>query len=136
VRAVELAGARDPDGYRRLLADLERKHQEAFADLVPVAITGEVGDAIDKDLADIRDVLHATTLLRRHSRETLDLVTGYGEIWSARILAAYLASRGSAAVWIDAREILTARWKDASPEIDWTSSRARLERWSAAHTDV
>jgi aspartokinase/homoserine dehydrogenase 1 len=136
VRAVELAGARDPDGYGRLLADLERKHRDAFVDLVPPAVAGELGDAIDKDLAEIRDVLHATTLLRRHSRETLDLVTGYGEIWSARMLAAYLASRGSPAVWIDAREILIAAWKDATPEIDWMSSRARLERWTAAHADA
>ena len=51
VRAVELAGARDSDGYGRLLADLERKHREAFVDLVPPAVAGELGDAIDKDLA-------------------------------------------------------------------------------------
>jgi aspartokinase/homoserine dehydrogenase 1 len=133
VRAVELAGAGDPDGYRRLLVDLERKHRDAFADLVQPAVARELGDAIDKDLADIRDVLHAATLLHRHSRETLDLVSGYGEIWSARLLAAHLATRGHPAVWVDAREILTASWQDATPEIDWTSSRQRLERWSAMH---
>jgi aspartokinase/homoserine dehydrogenase 1 len=136
VRAVELAGARDPDGYRRLLVDLERKHRDAFADLVPPAMARELENAIDKDLADIRDVLHATTLLRRHSRETLDLVSGYGEIWSARMLAAHLVARGHPTVWIDAREILTAFWQDATPEIDWPSSRQRLERWSAMHPDA
>jgi bifunctional aspartokinase / homoserine dehydrogenase 1 len=136
VRAVELAGARDADGYGRRLADLERKHRDAFADLLPPNVARELGEALDKDLAEIRDVLHATTLLRRHSRETLDLVTGYGEIWSARMLSAYLASRGCAAVWIDAREILTASWKDATPEIDWASSRARLERWRAARANA
>ncbi|HEX8941943.1 MAG TPA: bifunctional aspartate kinase/homoserine dehydrogenase I [Gemmatimonadaceae bacterium] len=136
VRAVELAGARDSNGYRRLLDDLEGKHQAALGDLVPPAVARELGDAIDKDLADIRDVLHATTLLRRSSRETLDLVTGYGELWSARMLAAHLVARGTPATWIDARDILTAEWRDASPAIDWCLSRERLERWSAAHADA
>ena len=72
VRAVELASARDPDGYRGLLADLERKHREAFAELVPSSAARELGDAIDKDLAEIRDVLHATTLLRRLPQPTGD----------------------------------------------------------------
>jgi aspartokinase/homoserine dehydrogenase 1 len=136
VRAVELASAREPEGYRGVLADLERKHRDAFADLVPPAAARELGDAIGKDLADIRDVLHATTLLRRHSRETLDLVTGYGELWSARMVAAHLVTHGHPACWIDARDVLTAVWNDATPEIDWSSSRQRLERWSAANPDA
>jgi bifunctional aspartokinase / homoserine dehydrogenase 1 len=136
VRAVELAGARDAGGYRQLLDDLECKHRDAIADLVAPSIARELGDAMTKDLSEIRDVLHATTLLRRHSRETLDLVSGYGEVWSARMLAAHLASLSSAAIWIDARGVLTASWKDETPEIDWPSSRQRLERWSAAHPDA
>jgi aspartokinase/homoserine dehydrogenase 1 len=136
VRAVELAGARDTDGYRGVLEDVELKHRGAIADLVPPAAVRELDEAITKDLSDIRDVLHATTLLRRHSRETLDLVTGYGEVWSARMLAAHLVSRGNGALWIDAREVLTARWNDETCEIDWGSSRDRLERWTVAHPDA
>ncbi|HMA24530.1 MAG TPA: bifunctional aspartate kinase/homoserine dehydrogenase I [Gemmatimonadaceae bacterium] len=135
-RAVELAGAGDSEGYRQLLRDLDRKHRDALADLVPSAVAVELSSAIDKDLADIRDVLRATTLLRRHSRETLDLVTGYGEIWSARMLAAHLVARGTPSIWIHAREILTAAWQGATPEVDWTSSRQRLEHWSAVHPDA
>jgi aspartokinase/homoserine dehydrogenase 1 len=136
VRAVELAGARDTDGYRRLLEELERKHRDAISDLVLAAAARELTDAIERDLADIRDVLHATTLLRRHSRETLDLVTGYGEIWSARMLAAHLIAGGHPAAWVDARDILVAAWHDATPEIDWTSSRRRLDEWLTAHPNA
>ena len=136
VRAVELAGARDSDGYRRLLADLERKHLEALADLVPPPMAREIADAIDKDLSDIRDVLHATTLLRRHSRESLDLVSGYGELWSARMLAAHLNTRGTSSAWLDAREVLTATWQDAAPVIDWGASRTRLDHWSVLHPNA
>ena len=136
VRAVELAGARDAAGYRRLLDDLERKHRETLVALVPAAAAREVGESIDKDLADIRDVLHATTLLRRPSRETLDLVSGYGEIWSARMLAAHLIARGTPAEWLDSRDVLTVVWRAGAPEIDWTSSRARLEHWHATHPDA
>src|SRR6185503_13562092 len=114
IRAVELAGARDADGYSRVLAELREKHQRA--------------------LAAITDVLHATTLLRRSSRETLDLVAGYGEIWSAQLLHALLVTNGTPCAWINARDVLVAEWDDANVQIDWTASRVRLdERFSASN---
>ena len=50
--------------------------------------------AIERDLGDIADVLRAAALLRRYSRETLDLVSGYGEVWSAQVLAALMRTSG------------------------------------------
>ena len=76
-------------------------------------------------------MLHATTLLRRYSRETLDLVSGYGEIWSSRLLHAFLAATGARSARIDARDVLVAEWRDATLEIDWSASRARLDAWLA-----
>ena len=134
IRAVELAGARDADGYSRVLAELREKHQRALADLVPRRTAAEVDAVIERDLAAITDVLHATTLLRRSSRETLDLVAGYGEIWSAQLLHALLVTNGTPCAWINARDVLVAEWDDANVQIDWTASRVRLdERFSASN---
>ena len=134
IRAVELAGARDADGYSRVLAELREKHQRALADLVPARTAAEVDAVIERDLAAITDVLHATTLLRRSSRETLDLVAGYGEIWSAQLLHALLVTNGTPCAWINARDVLVAEWDDANVQIDWTASRVRLdERFSASN---
>src|SRR5215831_15342846 len=76
IRAVELAGARDATGYARVLADLRERHRAALLELVPPRVAAEIDVVIERDLADIADVLRATTLLRRSSRETVDLVAG------------------------------------------------------------
>ncbi|HEV8216461.1 MAG TPA: aspartate kinase, partial [Gemmatimonadaceae bacterium] len=129
IRAVELAGARDADGYSRVLAELREKHHRALADLVPARTAAEIDTAIERDLAAITDVLHATTLLRRSSRETLDLVAGYGEIWSAQLLHALLVTNGTPCAWINARDVLVAEWRDATVEIDLSASRAQFDEW-------
>ena len=51
-------------------------------------------EALDRDCGDIADVLRAVSLLGRASPETYSLVAGYGEIWSARLLAACLRRAG------------------------------------------
>ncbi|HEV8446592.1 MAG TPA: bifunctional aspartate kinase/homoserine dehydrogenase I [Gemmatimonadaceae bacterium] len=127
IRAVELAGVGDTAGYTRALAELRDKHRRALLELVPAHSAADIDFAIERDLADIADLLRATTLLRRSSRETLDLVAGYGEIWSAQVLHALLAAKGAPSAWINARDVLVAEWRDANVEIDWSASRGRLD---------
>lgn len=127
VRIVELAGAGDP-GYRLILDDVRARHAATIAELVPARAAADLDAALDADLANLRDVLHATTLLHRSSRETLDLVSGNGEIWSARMLAAHLESRGHPAAFLDARDVLTVSWSGPNVEVDWDVSRERVGR--------
>src|SRR5690606_31388130 len=86
-------------------------------------------ERFDRDLTDIADVLHATWLLRSHSRSVVELVSGYGEVWSAQILAGHLLARGEPVTWMDAREVLVSEWGPAGPTIHWEASRARLAAW-------
>lgn len=133
IRAVELAGRRDP-GYATVLDDVRRKHLDAIDSLVPAPGATSLRDAINHDLADIRDVLHATTLLRRHSRATLDLVAGYGEVWSAQLLAAHMAARGDDARWLNARDVLVATWQHGAPVVAWDTSKERVLAWLARNS--
>ncbi|MEJ2258398.1 MAG: hypothetical protein P8X98_15675 [Woeseiaceae bacterium] len=55
--------------------------------LVPVL------DAWSKDSEDVRDVLKAIALVKSAPQRSRDVVAGYGEIWSARLLAAYLGQQ-------------------------------------------
>ena len=129
VRAVELAGERDVAGYEQTLAELGEKHRRTLVDLAPGRLAAEVGDVIDRDRADIADLLRATTLLRRSSRETLDLVSGYGELWASQLLHALFNATGAPSATIDARDVLIAEWRDATLEIDWSASRAKFQAW-------
>ena len=37
---------------------------------------------------------------------TMELVTGYGEVWSAMTMHAYLESQNVPSAWLDARDVL------------------------------
>jgi len=134
LRAVELAGS-EGAAYAPTLDDLGRRHLDIVEALVSRDSTERIGAAIARDLAEIGDVLHASTLLHRSSREVFDLVSGYGEIWSAQILAGHLLSRGLPARWLNARDVLVVAWDGAIPHVDWRASRERLDAWLAAHDD-
>jgi bifunctional aspartokinase / homoserine dehydrogenase 1 len=128
VQAVELAARRDAD-YREQLELLRARHQEAISELVPPETAQELMERFERDFTDLVDVLHATWLLRSHSRRAMDLVSGYGEIWSAQMLAAHLQAGGAPAAWMDAREVLVVRWSASGPEVDWSASAERLAAW-------
>ena len=98
--------------------------------LCPSRSRSGLREALERDFADIRDVLHATTLLKRHSRDTLELVSGYGEIWSAQILTAHLAERHVSADWLNARDVLIVEPRVAAPSVAWAdvaSAHRRVE---------
>jgi bifunctional aspartokinase / homoserine dehydrogenase 1 len=131
MRAVELAGGRDGE-YRSLLDELKRKHRDAVSELVPLEEGKRLIERIEADLVDVGDVLHAAWLMRSASRGVRELVSGYGEVWSAQILCAHLRARGDAAAWLDAREVLVATPTESAAEVAWEPTRERLDGWLTA----
>ncbi|HEX8904162.1 MAG TPA: aspartate kinase, partial [Longimicrobiaceae bacterium] len=132
VRAVELAGARDA-AYEREIAALRERHHQAAAELLPGDAAAEVRQAMERELADVHDVLRAAWILRHSPRGGADMVAGMGEVWAARLLAAYLASRGAGGAWLDAREVLVAEPRGGTARVEWAASRERLRAWAEAH---
>src|SRR4029077_11663359 len=106
IEAARLAASRD-ERHVEVLETVRERHRTTISELLPGTIGAEVMAAIKRDLADISDVLRAASLLRGSSRDTIELVSGYGEVWSAQILAALLSSLGHDAGWLDARDVLT-----------------------------
>ena len=86
-------------------------------------------DAWGKDADDVRDVLRAIALVKSAPQRSRDVVAGYGEIWSARLLAAYLESRSPdrGGTWVDARKIITVDQTELGPIVLWEPSRERFE---------
>jgi bifunctional aspartokinase / homoserine dehydrogenase 1 len=135
VRAVELARLRDP-GHEAALGALYQRHRETITGLLDGDARDPLVAALDREVADIADVLRVCWLLRSASRGALELVSGFGEVWSARLLAASLAKDGTDAAWLDARDVVVvAEPGDGPAVIDWAATRARLDGWLAAlHT--
>ncbi len=110
--------------YRSTVQALISKDQAA-ADLLT---------AFDGDLADIRDVLQAVTLLRSAADRSRDLIAGFGELWSSRLLAALLRQlapeRGFEGdiEWLDARQLIVVEHSELGPNVLWDRSAENASR--------
>jgi len=131
VRTVALAGARDA-AYRQELAALNERHLQTAAELLDGPALAAVREALERDFADVADVLRAAWIVRHSPRGAADMVAGLGEVWSARLLAALLASRGADGAWLDARDVLVAEPGEAAARIDWPASYERVRAWTQA----
>jgi aspartokinase/homoserine dehydrogenase 1 len=109
-----------------------RTRHVAIADaLIKGASRDEYVTQLDQDLRDIAGILQTVALIRSASQIVRDLISGYGEIWSTRLFARYLKSRGTRAgkvEWIDARDIVSVDWGSLGPSVRWEASQANCDR--------
>ncbi len=130
--AVGAAAGRNPS-YRETLASLQTKHVATAQELLASDGAALLVETFERDFEDLNDVLRAAWILRDASRGTFDMVMGYGEIWSAQLLAALLSARGARSGWMNARDVLVVQPGRAVPEVDWQACRERLAGWEASH---
>lgn len=143
IELVALAQNRDPR-YLQCLAVLAERHYTTLDELLEppnqsadykdvTSITRERRNAlrarIEADVHDIEQILRGVWLVRASSERTQELIAGHGELWSAQILAAYLASRGKDACWLDARDVLVVQSDASGVVVNWESSRAKIAEW-------
>lgn len=82
----------------------------------------------EKDVADIESVLKALALVKTASNRSRDMVSGFGELWSARLLAAVLEQEVGAAgsiLCIDARDILVVEPGEMGVGVVWDLAAER-----------
>ena len=103
------------------------RHVDMATELCDPHAASEFIHQLDADCTDISSILHGVRLTRAASGKTRDLVAGFGEIWSTRLFAHYLAGRGKrkAVQWVDAREIVQVEWTPLGPTVQWEVSRSR-----------
>ena len=78
-------------------------------ELAPPSITDPIEDRFRQDGKDILSVVQSLRMLSTVPAVTMEVVTGFGEIWSAQTLHAYLQTTGVICDWIDARDILVVK---------------------------
>ncbi len=131
IELVELAKNRN-ELYRSKADALKQQHLTAAEQL---GVLGELAPVLDGDFSDLLAVLKAVWLGKSYSEETLELVAGHGEIWSAQMLNAYVrkAREHNPALprsrWLDARQVLTVRPGETGPIVDWDVSKPRFQAW-------
>jgi aspartokinase/homoserine dehydrogenase 1 len=122
---------RDDDRFTSELHRIGERYAATARELVKGDALVELLDLWGQDAADIEDVLRAIALVKSAPQRSRDVVAGYGEIWSARLLASLLEEqlgneRGG--TWIDARQIITVRESGLGPTVLWHESRENFSR--------
>ena len=128
LRLAALAEQADPS-YEAELHAIGDRYARTARDLVGGERLVGVLDAWGRDADDIRDVLKAISLVKSAPQRSRDVVAGYGEIWSARLLAAYLGQEAPqrGGTWVDARQVITIRATELGPSVLWQASQARFD---------
>lgn len=112
---VEAAAVRDTPKVDAAIATITEKHVTCLDELFADETKDRLKQLILKDLEDIRDILKTVALMKWQASRISELVSGYGEVWSAQILAALLQLRSDARgtvgqpyfSYLDARRIIT-----------------------------
>ena len=121
---------RDDDAYEAGLNAIGERYALTAKALLGGEALVPILDAWGQDAEDIRDVLRAVALVRSAPQRSRDIVAGYGEIWSARLLAALLGElepeRGG--TWVDARQVITVRQTELGPTVLWDTSRENFRK--------
>jgi aspartokinase/homoserine dehydrogenase 1 len=140
IDCVERARARD-DSYLKKLTALKIQHLTAVAQLLPDAASADGAQAalagvLESDFRDLEEVLRGVWLVRSAPERTVELVSGYGEVWSAQFLDAFLRAEGMRSRWLDARQVLVVDPSTNPVSVDWAASEAKVRDWQANAGDL
>ena len=108
---------------------LRRRHGELATDLLGEDAAAPFMEQFETDLNDIRRILEALALVKATSRRSQDMVSGFGELWSARLLSALLAVPGNGredVLFLDARDVLLVEPGEMGPVVVWEKTRENL----------
>jgi aspartokinase/homoserine dehydrogenase 1 len=129
---IELAilAERNDSGFEAALHAIGERYSEAANTLLQGQALVETLDAWSNDAVDVISVLKAIALVKSAPQRSRDIVAGFGEIWSARLLAAYLGQEAPerAGTWIDARNVVTVRETELGPTVLWEESQSKMDR--------
>ncbi len=110
--------------FKMLLTAIADKHLTLVDTLIEGAT--DFHQKIHQDIDNLTALLSAISIVKIAETRQIEWILGYGEIWSAQILSAYLQQQSLSVTHIDSREVLFVH-NDSQPIIvDWDSSNQAL----------
>ncbi len=117
---------RDDRAFAEELREIGDRYTQTARKLLNGDALVRILDQWGQDAADIKDILRSIALVKSAPQRSRDIVAGYGEIWSARLMAAFLSQSfggNRAGDWIDARRVITIRESELGPSVMWETSQ-------------
>ena len=135
ISLLALAKQRRADECTAILATIRDKHHEVVQALLPPDVAAAIETAIARDLHAVAELLRSISIMRAYNDNVVEFISGHGELWSARILAAVLSATARADGqchcfrFVDAREFLTVEStsSDHGPVVQYDTSMQKLQ---------
>jgi aspartokinase/homoserine dehydrogenase 1 len=110
------------------LRALRERHERSATELLGSAGAKPVIAQLARELDDVASILKALELVRSASQRSRDLISGLGEVWSARQIAAFFKAEFAKrdVVFVDARKVLVIDRGEMGPVVVWDASRPKL----------
>tara|TARA_B100000686_G_scaffold355377_1_gene473962 strand:- start:22726 stop:25236 length:2511 start_codon:yes stop_codon:yes gene_type:complete len=124
---IDNAARREP--IDELVGELHERYKIIVGDLLPSKESSAFLKQFEIDLSDISSVLKALSLVKAASHRSRDMVSGFGEIWSSRMLSALLSARDDCdqdVLCIDARDVLVVEAGEMGPIVCWEPTQENL----------
>ena len=125
---IERASGQQP--VEDALAALRKRYEGIVTELLSPGEATAFLTQFEAELDDIDSVLKALSLVKAASHRSRDMVSGFGELWSARLLSALLRDRedlDQEVRCLDARDVLVVEAGEMGPIVLWERTRANLE---------
>lgn len=143
IKVVQLARTDSVAAASEALKAVAKDQIDVVKEISSPERAAEVEAIIASDSEDIINVVRAVSLLKTIPPSTMELVTGYGEVWSALTMHAYLDTLDVASAWLDAREVLVVEQtgfglgeKGSANVVGvdplWAETAERVGEWFAA----
>lgn len=131
--SVHAAAAGRQDEIKSKLDNIHLKHQICVGEILSAApdAAERILIQIKSDLKDIGDLLKAVTLMKTPHDQILELVSGYGEIWSASIMTEAMKCEGMPFVFVNARDVLFVSEDSLGTKVHWEESEEKLRNFIA-----
>ena len=125
ITLTSAAGSGRANAWQAQADELKQKHLATAKSLLG-AHADLVTSKLQEGFVELRELLHAQSLIGAVSPDLLRLVSGLGEIWSAMLVDAALRARGADSQWLDAREVLVVEHCELGATVQWQETERRL----------
>ena len=123
--------AADDQPVQDTIETLRSRYEAMVVELLSASRADSLRQQFTEEVEKIESVLKALSLVKAASHRSRDLVAGFGELWSARLLAALLdegAQREGAVTFVDARDVLVVEAGEMGPIVVWELTREQCKR--------
>ncbi len=118
INAGTLAGQND-EAYLQIIKEIENKHLAAVRELLPVTTQSACLSMVKQHVNELEDICEGVFRLQELSLRTIDRIISFGELFSSKIISAYLHSLNMKHEWIDSRSVIKTNSHFGNAAVDF-----------------